>query len=1101
VPGGKRKLSLVVVPAALLLLPAGGRLFAAAEGGAHIPVQIETPADYAGVPVAGEVACRWSHVLSHPGATYIAVHFVGFDLAPEDYLVVSSATGDQQYELSGRGKMQAGTFWARHIKGDTVVLELIVTSPTGGKGFDIDEYVAGWPRMAKSVYPPDDRENAVCYRDSHPEEYDRGRAVVRLLTNGSAFCTGSLVSPYGHILTNNHCIFTPERALNTDFEFMAEAPECDTPNCPNCHPGVVFSGGTLIAQDPWLDYSLILLSEGDPASQFGYLEFDNRPAILRERIYVPQHSAGEAKEFAIYSSHPSDTGGVARIQSVTEDPCIAGSHLEVGYYADTQPGSSGSPVLATSSHKIIALNHCQGDINMGVPVDLFFDELENHILGLTLPGRIAAGSIAVTADSYVAGQEPADAIDMDIHTLWMSGASGGSHSLQLDLGLEAPVIGFRVWHAGAAGYSPSFNTKQFVIQSAPDPDGPWSDEFVGSNPQQANVTSFEYAAPRALRHVRLLITDPGDTTYARIPEFEVIAGETIVEALPNGPNVAPLAVTAQASSVFGPEWGADKAIDQVVSLESKWCSADLSPPHTLTIDLGDHHPVAGFILRQPSAAGEADHFNATEFSFQSARSLSGPWFTESHVFTAGDSDYVARAFVSPKDLRYVRLHIADPGIDRYARVPEFEVRMADLSAVVRPSAGTLVFQDGREYPDGALYAGTRDAHIIESHPLSNTGTHDILEACRVQGTDAADDRSVVIRFGDLDTSWEADKYLREATLTLDYCGSRGDPTGVSKTLHCHKLLIDWGEGAQTGIDGALAAAGECSWARPWGAQGEPPPNPSWDGTLDPQFADPVALDSVTLGGPEDYGPVTFDVTAAVWEHLRDPAQDFGFVIREEQGSEDIADGTRQFHSREYTERTLRPSLTLRLVEPVRAPAGTHQVGWNLTSIPVDPYLPEAGAVFLDLLDAGNPIENSLFRYDPGVGYAAYPGAFTDVRRGQGYWLWLTNGAGPTGIGVAGAEATADVAISLLQGWNLIGHPFPAAQLLANCQVKNGAVTKNFDQAVVAGWIAAVLYRWEPHGGYRTLRTDPLGHDDSLRAWYGYWVYALAPDLQLIVPVP
>jgi len=717
------------------------------EGGTHIPVDIDTPKDYPGVPDPGQPTSAWFHVLSHPGATYIAIHFTDFNLGPGDSLVISDDQGAQQYELSGKGKMQAGTFWARHIKGDTVVLELIVVSPAGGKGFSIDEYVAGEPDLIESVYYPDDRENAVCYRDSHPTEYERGKAVVRLLTNGSGFCTGSLVSPYGHILTNNHCIWTPEKALNTDFEFMAEAPECDTPNCPNCHPGVVFSGGTLITQHPWLDYSLILLSEGDPASLYGYLEFDNRPAVVGEQIYVPQHSAGEAKEFAIYSSHPTDTGGVARIQSVTEDPCIAGTHLEVGYYADDEPGSSGSPVLATSSHKIIALNHCQGDINTGVPVNLFFDDIENHVLGLTLPGRIAVGSIAVSADSFQPGNQPDLAIDRDIRTQWVSSSAGGPHWLQIDLGLQAPVHGYKVWHASAGDGSISHNSREFVIASSATAGGPWVTEFIGSNPAQEKVSVFTYPSLRIQRHVRLQIVDPGTDSIGRVCEFEVISEPGMTNGLPLGPNVALQAVNAQASTTYGPQWGPENAIDGVLTDVSKWTSADTEPPHTLTIDLGSHKSVAGFILRQPSAAGEPDFLNMTRFAFQSGRSMNGPWFTEASIVTNGDSDSEARQFVVPKDLRYVRLLIEDPGSDDVARVPEFEV-ITHTGPVALfdawPTTGhpplTVQFSDRSLGDIESWFWDFGDAVTsIDRHPshtYDTIGTHTV--SLTVQGPDGTD---------------------------------------------------------------------------------------------------------------------------------------------------------------------------------------------------------------------------------------------------------------------------------------------------------------------------------------------------------------------------
>ncbi|NIM51445.1 MAG: hypothetical protein GTO22_19725, partial [Gemmatimonadales bacterium] len=151
-----------------------------------------------------------------------------------------------------------------------------------------------------------------------------------------------------------------------------------------------------------------------------------------------------------------------------------------------------------------------------------------------------------------------------------------------------------------------------------------------------------------------------------------------------------------------------------------------------------------------------------------------------------------------------------------------------VEPVVHPEPGMLVFQDGRWYPDETTYTGTKDAHILQEHTLYNTGGNDVLEAGRYTGSDSTHDRSVVIKFTDLDTSLEAGRYLDQAVLTLDYFGSRNDPGGVAKTLYVHKLLHDWGEGTKTGIDGAWAGAGEVCWTKPYGATGGD--NPNWNGT-------------------------------------------------------------------------------------------------------------------------------------------------------------------------------------------------------------------------------------------------------------------------------
>jgi hypothetical protein len=368
-----------VLSAGLLCLGLTG-VAAQVKVGEHYPIYVDSARHYAGTPHDG-VQQVWSHELHHPGATYIALHFSEFELAPGDYLVVADANGDQAYRLAGRGKRAAGTFWARHIKGDTARLELYAASPAGGRGFVIDELAAGTAAYAargiEAICGADDKQNAVCYKSSHPIEYDRGRAVARLLISGGILCTGWLVSSSNDVLTNEHCISTAVQALNTDFEFMAEAPDCSYLNCQQCYPGTVYSGATFVADNPDLDYALVRIAGGDPAAVYGYLEIDDRAPIVGEPIYIPQHPGGRAKELAIYSSDPSDASGLCEVTTVAAPTCtgVDGYH-DVGYACDTEGGSSGSPVLAGLTHKVIALHHCADCPNRAVPIQPIYAEIQ-----------------------------------------------------------------------------------------------------------------------------------------------------------------------------------------------------------------------------------------------------------------------------------------------------------------------------------------------------------------------------------------------------------------------------------------------------------------------------------------------------------------------------------------------------------------------------------------------------------------------------------------------------------------------------------------------------------------------------------------------------
>jgi V8-like Glu-specific endopeptidase len=394
----QRKLVLLTSVAAVVAMvgwvlpqPAAARTIA----GTHEPAAFSTPQDYKGGN-GSDPELRWSYILHHPGATYIALHFADFDLSDGDYLVITDENRAQAYALDGLGKMNARTFWAQHIKGDTAVLELYVVNPEGGNGFVVDEYVAGFLDLSappgepsRAICGADDKEPAKCYETSHPTEYQNGRAVARLLSGGSGFCTGWLASAEGMLITNEHCITSQSEATNTDYEFMAEASSCSG-GAPI--QSAIFSGGTLIQDNAGLDFALIQVN-GNPAQQFGYLEIDDRVATIGEEIYIIGHPGGRLKEFTIYSTHPSDPG-VGIVQSITAPPCSGSGYNDVGYYADTEGGSSGSPVLARNSHKVIALHHCANCLNRGVPIHLVYAQIGQFLT----PGP--TGTVELDKDEY-----------------------------------------------------------------------------------------------------------------------------------------------------------------------------------------------------------------------------------------------------------------------------------------------------------------------------------------------------------------------------------------------------------------------------------------------------------------------------------------------------------------------------------------------------------------------------------------------------------------------------------------------------------------------------------------------------------------------------
>jgi len=342
-------------------------------------------------------------VFSWPGAGYIAIHFSKFNLAPGDYVEISDPGRSRFYTYREKGKYIGpglplmSEFWAAHIPGDTAIVRLISVRGKGMSRFTIDQWARGYePEVIKAymddmeadseveaICSADDKKWAKCYDGT--EMYNKAKAVCRLLIGGTSACTGWLLGSEGHVMTNNHCISTQTSAGNTDYEFMAEGATCAT-SCASwgaCPGDVAATSGTLIKTNAPMDYTLIKLPT-NVSLTYGYLQLRNTAAIIGERIYIPQHPGAYGKQLAVESDVD---GGYAKVYSLNEPACQSGGPNDVGYYADTAGGSSGSPVLAYNDNLVVSLHHCATCPNRGVPIPPIISDL-----GALLPANAVGGT-------------------------------------------------------------------------------------------------------------------------------------------------------------------------------------------------------------------------------------------------------------------------------------------------------------------------------------------------------------------------------------------------------------------------------------------------------------------------------------------------------------------------------------------------------------------------------------------------------------------------------------------------------------------------------------------------------------------------------------
>lgn len=210
--------------------------------------------------------------------------------------------------------------------------------------------------------------------------YDTARRVAFLLLNPEGgSCSGSLVGP-DLILTNAHCVMNLQTQEKYDVTKIKINMEYLSQNqIGNFHAQVIES----VVVNPNLDYALLRLNN-KIGKHYGWLELaDETPTS--GNVMVIQHPYGREKE-------------ISRVDS----EIAQADHVVLHYYADTEPGSSGSPVFSINGRKIIALHHagqCRAenfdatlgckkfDFNEGVIIGLIKNEIKQYLPGCAIDGN------------------------------------------------------------------------------------------------------------------------------------------------------------------------------------------------------------------------------------------------------------------------------------------------------------------------------------------------------------------------------------------------------------------------------------------------------------------------------------------------------------------------------------------------------------------------------------------------------------------------------------------------------------------------------------------------------------------------------------------
>lgn len=350
----------------------------------------------------GSTERRLSQQLRSQGADFVKVHFAEFRLPAGAYVLVASADGREvhRYEAEPQanrtfdrkqGEDGLTRFAALSVFGDSATVTLVL--PPGvawgaSHALRVDQFHAGQlaaaERTTLSVCGTDERRDPVCFASSNPTQVDRTRPVARLLMAGSSLCTGWRVGPDNRMFTNNHCFADQSTLTNTEVWFNYQNSSCGGSTLA---PVTKVTGGTLLKTDSTLDYTLFTINNFANVASFGYLGLEVRDPVLNETIYIAQHGGGKPKQLALTSDQ--DGGGNCKINNANANG--NGTGTDVAYYCDTEGGSSGSPVIAGSSNKALALHHFGGCTNQGVKLSKVWPQVATHFNNQVPDGDTGSG--------------------------------------------------------------------------------------------------------------------------------------------------------------------------------------------------------------------------------------------------------------------------------------------------------------------------------------------------------------------------------------------------------------------------------------------------------------------------------------------------------------------------------------------------------------------------------------------------------------------------------------------------------------------------------------------------------------------------------------
>jgi lysyl endopeptidase len=356
----------------------------------------------------------WRLRVASPGALWIVLGFGAF--RPAEGAELWIYTPDRARVLgpfTRADERDHGRLWLPPVEGDELVIELDWPAAAQGAAPQVAlgtlshgyEPWGGIGRAGKAG----EIDAGACNIDINCPAgvawQDEKRGVVHLLSGGSGYCSGSLVTTTArdcrnYVLTAAHCLNTPGEASSTTYQFNFEKPSCGSGTAPT---GQTVTGSTLRA--PWgtSDFTLVELDHPVPEAFNAFYNGWTRATAPAAQAWGIHHPNGAPKKI---SHSPSPL-----IDGTSYGP----DHWRVLWPTDhsegvTESGSSGSPLFDPAS-RIVGQLHGGGSSCSASPSSMW-DEYGKFDLSWT-GGGTTASRLSSWLDPGATGALVQDGVDDD----------------------------------------------------------------------------------------------------------------------------------------------------------------------------------------------------------------------------------------------------------------------------------------------------------------------------------------------------------------------------------------------------------------------------------------------------------------------------------------------------------------------------------------------------------------------------------------------------------------------------------------------------------------------------------------------------------------